>query len=284
MVKNLIFILFLALSVNTFGQTATDSQAEEYMRLTLSSKKDLGNNNILSIHYGFNADTVSQVIVKPVDNEEYLNREFLKGGMKQRFKYFDFGFEGDRLVFQKEFSHVEIPSAPRLEWLGEHSKLIGHHKHRLLSISLFRDSTVFFFTTDSLLKPMFWGEPARFNGNLGLLETKISKLMEDVHVETDIDSIVVFRAIVIAGETRNQDKLQLDELIYGEETAFSNMVRQVLSDTNNTSSTPSHSNWVAATNVSARPQTTRIKIFALLKPDGLVKLELPSKLQNWTGD
>lgn len=74
MVKNLIFILFLALSVNTFGQTATDSQSEKYMKLTLSSKKDLRNNNILSIHYGFNTDTVSQVIVKPVDNEEHLNR------------------------------------------------------------------------------------------------------------------------------------------------------------------------------------------------------------------
>ena len=98
------------------------------------------------------------------------------------------------------------------------------------------------------------------------------------------DSIIVFRATVIAGESRNQDKLQMDELIYGKETYFSDIVRKVLNDTNNKSSMPGHSNWAAATNASARPQTTRIKIFAWLKPDGQVELKLPSKLQNWTGD
>lgn len=284
MFDKLIFILLLTFCTTTFAQNVIESKEGKYLKLTFPTKSNFVNSHILSIHYGFDADTMSQVIVNPVEDETYMDREFLKGSMKQRFKYFDLSFEGDRLVFKKNYSSIEVPLTPRLQFLDKRGKLSPECSYKLISIGVFKDSSVFFFSADSLPEPMFWGQPAKFKGELRLLETQISQKLADLNVKRNPDSIIVFRATVIAGESRNQDKLQMDELIYGKETYFSDIVRKVLNDTNNKSSMPGHSNWAAATNASARPQTTRIKIFAWLKPNGQVELKLPSKLQNWTGD
>lgn len=271
------------------GQTIVKNNVKGIAKVTLLQKNNLGNNYTEEVSFAVRGDSIFAMNIVPKENElEYLRSEFYQGPFKQKFKFFDFNFSADRLIFKKNYPKIQYPTREQIEFAKSNIKMDSISYYHLSSVQQFSDSTLFIFRLHPLVPrdiidstaiiPTSWGRSAEFLGNLRNVENIIAKKMKSIKVKSDIDSIIVFRALVTREEYPLRDSLIVENLLYGTSSVFSDLVKEELVS-------PKNGRWRAAVWANnGQRTTTRIKIFAQLKQNGTVQLQLPRKLGNWTGD
>lgn len=291
MKANITFIIFsMFFCLIAEGQTAIlKDKVKGIAKVIILQKNNLGNKYTEEVSFAVRGDSIFTINIVPKENELiYLRSEFYQGPSKQKFKFFDFNFNADRLIFKKNYPKIQYPTRDQIEFAKSSIQMDSISYYHLSSVQQFSDSTLFIFRLHPLVPrdiidstaiiPTSWGRSAEFLGNLRNVENIIAKKMKSIKVKSDIDSIIVFRALVTREEYPLRDSLIVENLLYGTSSVFSDLVKEELVS-------PKNGRWRAAVWANnGQRTTTRIKIFAQLKKNGTVQLQLPRKLGNWTGD
>jgi hypothetical protein len=284
----IIFSMFFCLMAE--GQTLILKDTVKHIaKVKLFQKNNLGDNYTEEVSFAVRGDSIFSMDIVPKENElVYLRSEFYQGPFKQKFKFFDLNFSADRLIFKKDYPKIQYPTREQIEFVKSSIQMDSISYYHLSSVQQFSDSTLFTFRLQPLVPrtiadstsiiPTSWGRCAEFLGNLRNVENIIAKKMKSIKIKSDIDSIIVFRALVTREEYPHMDSLIVEKLLYGKTSKFSDIVKKELVS-------PKNGRWRAAVWANnGQRTTTRIKIFAQLKKNGTVQIQLPRKLGNWTGD
>ncbi|OOG20041.1 hypothetical protein BWD42_09215 [Sphingobacterium sp. CZ-UAM] len=259
------------------------------VKVKIVQKNDLGDKYAKELSFGIRKDTVFTMSIIPKESElEYLRSEFYQGAFRQKSKFFDFNFKADRIVFNKYYPNIRVPSKKEIEYARSKVHMDSISYYRIGSINQYLDSTTFTFMLDSLrpiplnkfntVIPTIWGRSAEFIGDLRSVEKEIAKKVKLSKKYRGIDSIIVFHALITRKENPLKDSLIIEKLLFGKPSKFSDFVKEELASSKN-------GKWRAAVSANnGQRMTTRIKIFAQLKKNGTVELQLPRLLGNWTGD
>ena len=287
------FVLILVFFTNLLsciGQTIIKS---DYLNNSFTIKIDERNNfvkdHVLEVSFAFRGDSVFAINVFPkTDDKFYLSSSaFLQSKTTQaKFKFFDLDFIADRLIFEKEFPSISIPSPLEFKNILSRLKPNSVDSYHLIAVQKFSDSTLLTYSETPLKPrhsinrqyiPTVWGIPAIYLNNLDSLGGEVARDLKLKSKLRNLDSIIVFSAIV-ESKRGEYDILKIESLIYGRPSQFSNSVYNVLTQ-------KTTREWRAAAWASnGQKATTRIKIYAELKRDGTILFKLPKKLGSWTGD
>lgn len=287
----MIFVCLLKIAQGQQHEENGNTNVKHRLLVTLPSSNYFGNKYVERIGFAINSDTISFVSVHPTDDTAYLKETFLHGPFKQKFFFYDFGFEADKIVFKQKYPHIQLPIYPVAKIVNMYEKEDAHKKYIIEGVRLFPDSTIYVYTngyqTNSIRS--HFGFPAKYTGNLKDLETKISRDMASTTLRTPIDSILVYEAVVSYApsdfEPIRHTNFELRRLIFGKESTFSSIVEKNLSADETSFYKNGKPKWSAAIQGSSgRPMDTKVKIYVRLNADGRTTIKLPRILGNFTGD
>jgi len=269
----------------------TEDKVNKVLTVKLVQKNDYYDKYTKEAAFAIRNDTIYSVVVYPKEDElDYLRSEFYQGPFKQKYKFFEFNFKADPLVFRKDYPKMDLPTKQQIESIKSNVKIDSGAYYRVSRICLYADSTVLTFrlkplpqkdlkNSRSVISTPPYGRSAEFLGNLKTVEKEIAEKIRLKKVKTGIDSIIVFRALVTREEYPLSDNLIVEKLLFGKSSTFSKTVKDVLLSQEN------RKFWRAAVSGNTgQRMTTRIKIFAQLNKNGTVEIQLPRFLANWTGD
>jgi|GEM_PF-1222963 len=292
----LTIFLFLCLSKTAQGQTTDEMYKNpDIMRkliITVPIQNHFGDEHIERIGFAIDSDTIASVYIDPKHDTAYIKKTFLaSGAFSQRFFFFDFGFEGDRLVFKKKYPQIQSPTLPSAKITNMYEKEDSSRTYTIGGVRLYADSTVYVYTHG--YKPDYtkshFGMPAKYVGDLQEVEEQIAREMASAAVGTLLDSTLVYGAVITRYPVEEgmaaREKFELENLLYGKPSAFSKIVEKTLLAKETNFDENGQPKWdFAIMPTSGRPMDTRIKIYVHLNTDGSITIKLPRMLGNFTGD
>lgn len=294
MKKYIFTVIFLCILKPALSQRHKENlniDIKHRLLVTIPSQNYFGNKYIERIAFAIADDTVSSVAIYPKEDNAYLKETFLEGPFKQKFFFFDFGFEADKIVFKQKYHHIQLLTFPFARIVNMYEKEDSSKKYTIEGVRLYSDSTIYVYTNsyEADSKISYFGFPAKYKGDLQGLETRISRDIASTTSKTPIDSILVYEAVVSFspsdfGRIRHT-KFELRRLLYGKESVFSGIVERNLRAEETNFYEDGKPKWVAAIQGSSgTPMDTKVKIYVRLNADGSVIIKLPRMLGNFTGD
>jgi len=195
-------------------------------------------------------------------------------------EFYDMNFEGDVYVFNNKYKNSIRFVEPQIDVQQIYGKKIECLNSKVLRTIIRQDSVIFNFKLECLGNGINrdipvrteLGVPAKYSGDLKKLCSAVEKQFADINTTFGIDSIVVFRGVVdVSGD--------LSGLILeaGEQSAFSDAVKDVLKFSQRTPTLRERKYWVPA-KIERGPVKSNIRIYARLNGDGSVTLSTPHSL------
>lgn len=293
------FLYFSGLAYSQSNRQIRISDTKKNISITILGRDEtiLGRNIDDTVHtqfirYSLNGDSTSSIVVQPKtdnNNSGYLKEKFLSGPFIDKFQFFDFTFEADRLVFNKNYTYPQSLNLEEIKQIIQNNKSVTNRFIYLNHVDLYLDSTILHLSAD---KPkaiyMAGGTAAKYTGDLRGLEAKIKKAVKKM--KQPVDSTLVYEAVIFRRHSEyhpeiSTEKFELRGLLYGTPSAFSTIVEQYLRDHETNYQANGRSKWQAARLLrNDRPIDSKIKIYVHLSKEGNVEIKLPKVLGSPTGD
>lgn len=266
------FLFFLGVKSQIY---IDDKSPEDYEELKILSpiKYDLKNRNIKYMDIGYFDKKASYVKI-------YVNETIQLNGFNENNHYFDLNFEGDMYILKQNYPSINLPSPMRIT----SQNIYGQESNDLYDIrrvSIYPDSTIFFYSKNSIFdrEKTLWGVPAKYIGNLKVIQEEISDNLKQNKLDQLKDSICVFEIVVT-----KEGELESGKLIGGDKSIFTQSVFETFFLKKNRYFEDSRSMWRPAVIYSSgRPINTKLKLYARLNKNGSVSIKLPNTLRNFTG-
>jgi len=291
LILTILFCLLKPAQGQTRDEMYKNPDIMNMMWITIPAQNHFGDEHIERISFTIDSDTISTVGIHPKYDTAYIKKTFLAGVFSQRFFFYDLDFEGDRLVFKEKYPHIQLPALPSTKVTNRYGKEDTSRKYNIEEVHLYLDSTTYVYAHG--YKPdhtkSLYGIPAKYVGDLGDIEARISQDMAAAAASTPIDSTLVYGAVITRFPVEKgmaaREKFELGSLLYGKPSVFSEIVKKNLMAHETSFGENGKPKWdFAILGTSGRPIDTRIKIYVHLNKDGSITMKLPRMLGNFTGD
>lgn len=274
-------LIHAVFSVSLFGQSPSEINPKSNFRLEIKIQDTTNNylfRNDLYLH------SISTAFRDDMPTDIYLYRKD-SATDSTYVKYYNLLFKGDAVLFRENFGTVKylLPTAQVDYFDG--SKDINN-AFALVAVNIYRDTVSYRYrrrlstTIIEGYNPKFLiGMPARFKGDMQLMEERLSNKFSQLSNTNVLDSILVFSATINkAGVLSNM------ELVVGEKSVFSELVKNNLDPPPDDLGLKKPSaDWFAG-NTDVGPRQSQIRIYVQLNQDGSVTIETPPKLGTLSGE
>ena len=273
----IIYLICMALCVNlnAFAQIKKDSiSIPKYGRVSVvmsHEPMDIGENiENVELQYlkgktAFVRLNYAQPIIEPIFNPDWPGQGIQSEG-------YDLSIRGDSLVLVQKYPNLQIaPNLPLVrneDW--HHGRTDSTIQYYIYKIWQYRDSTVYNFLRG---QEGFHGTypllPAKLEGDFEAFTDSLSKELNKLESLDSSDY-----PFVLDGVMTNKGKYTQVQLIYGESSAFSALVKKGLEE----------AQWRPALIVSSGARMkVKMRVYVTLDKQGNVSIELPKRMFNFTG-
>lgn len=284
--KYLLFIYTLLLSLNALSQNNTPKRDyNEFLetRIFSSEKNSIKDDNINHIDIGYSHEKVSfiKLFTKETTIFDRKNGDTSQSFLhKEDNYYFDLNFEGDKYILNQNYSWLHIPD---IRDINPESLPKNDEINYLSTISIYRDSTIYYFTKhkDFYGKVIpLWGFPAKYLGSIEARQQQIAKELSVIQSDAVNDSICVLEIIIL----KNGEVTDVKS-IGGKNSELNDIAKRAIFSDKNKDFGKYKPTWRAAIMYnSGRPMDTKLKMFIKLKKDGSIEIALPKTMRNFTGN
>ncbi|MGA6121721.1 hypothetical protein [Sphingobacterium anhuiense] len=284
--KYLLFIYTLLLSLNALSQNNTPTRDyNDFLetRIFSSEKNSIKDDNINHIDIGYSHEKASFIKLSTKETTVFDRKN---GDTSQSFLhkednyYFDLNFEGDKYILSQNYPWLHIPD---INDINPESLPKNDEINYLSTISIYRDSTIYYFTKhkDFYGKVIpLWGFPAKYLGSIEARQQQIAKELSVIQSDAVNDSICVLEIIIL----KNGEVTDVKS-IGGKNSELNDIAKKAIFLDKNKDFGQYKPTWRAAIMYnSGRPIDTKLKMFIKLKKDGNVEILLPKTMRNFTGN
>ncbi|MEJ5147505.1 hypothetical protein [Sphingobacterium sp. MYb388] len=284
--KYLLFFCTLLLSLNVLSQNNTAKREyNEFLetRIFSSVKNSIKDDNITHIYVGYSNEKAYfiKLFTKKTTTFDRKNGDTSQSFLhKENNYYFDLNFEGDKYILNQNYPWLHLPS---IEDIYPKNLPKNDEINYLSKISIYRDSTIYYFTTHKdfygQIMPL-WGFPAKYLGSIEAREQQIAKELSLNQSDAVNDSICVLEIIIL-----KTGKVTDVKSIGGKNSELNDIAERAIFLDKNKDFGKYKPKWRAAIMYdSGRPMDTKLKMFLKLKKDGSVEISLPKTMRNYTGN
>lgn len=231
-------------------------------------------------HFLSRHDSVQSIALIYKDNEPYtIFLNFHDSEPRKERMHFDLVLAGDRYFFEGKYGTIRYFNAEqidRIPWTEKTEAItLGSTTFDGDSVACYGELEL----PDVARSNRDWGvgSPARYEGDISLLATKIAERLAEEGKGQVIDSALVFE-----GTVTKQFLLKDLTLVLGEKSVFSDIAEETLLwRVQESGKKLLRMNWHPAA-IDRGPIEVRTRIFVKLEKDGTVTIETPRRLKTFT--